>query len=218
MAATSPLLTSAGPEVIRKPAPISQAMMPARVVLPSPGGPANSTWSTGWPRRRAASRMIWSFSRNCCWPTKSARRFGRIPTSKAASASISPRSERDPVASVRTVGPSGASISRRGLIEVSSPRRKAPQRLAQQLLDAAFRGQGPQRRSDLVGGVSQLGEGLTDLRCHRGEPVGLGGANPAHTVRAEASRSAPATRPRGGPQSSGRCRERASTRRRSRSR
>ena len=28
--------------------------MPASVVLPSPGGPANSRWSTAWPRSRAA--------------------------------------------------------------------------------------------------------------------------------------------------------------------
>ena len=32
--------------------------MPASVVLPSPGGPANSRWSTAWPRRRAASMTI----------------------------------------------------------------------------------------------------------------------------------------------------------------
>ncbi len=32
--------------------------MPASVVLPSPGGPANSRWSTAWPRRRAASSTI----------------------------------------------------------------------------------------------------------------------------------------------------------------
>ena len=41
MAARSPVRTSAGPEVMRSPTPISPATMPAREVFPSPGGPAN---------------------------------------------------------------------------------------------------------------------------------------------------------------------------------
>ena len=48
MAARSPARTRAGPDVIRKPAPISLATIPASEVLPSPGGPANSRWSAGW--------------------------------------------------------------------------------------------------------------------------------------------------------------------------
>ena len=35
--------------VTRRPTPISAATMPASVVLPRPGGPANSRWSTAWP-------------------------------------------------------------------------------------------------------------------------------------------------------------------------
>ena len=58
MAARSPARTSAGPEVTRKPAPISVATMPANEVLPRPGGPAKRRWSAGWPRRRAASSTI----------------------------------------------------------------------------------------------------------------------------------------------------------------
>ena len=58
MAARSPARSSAGPDVTCRPTPISVATMPARVVLPRPGGPANSRWSAAWPRRRAASRMI----------------------------------------------------------------------------------------------------------------------------------------------------------------
>ena len=58
MAARSPARSSAGPEVMCSCTPISAATMPASVVLPSPGGPANSRWSAAWPRRRAASRMI----------------------------------------------------------------------------------------------------------------------------------------------------------------
>ena len=39
-----------GPEVARKPTPISRARIPASVVLPSPGGPKNRTWSSASPR------------------------------------------------------------------------------------------------------------------------------------------------------------------------
>ena len=46
-AARSPALPMTGPEVARKPTPSSRAMIWASVVLPRPGGPANSTWSSG---------------------------------------------------------------------------------------------------------------------------------------------------------------------------
>ena len=53
--------------------------MPARVVLPRPGGPAKSRWSAAWPRRRAASRMIVRCSLSSAWPTNSASARGRRP-------------------------------------------------------------------------------------------------------------------------------------------
>ena len=53
--ATSALRSSAGPAVWTIGTPSSAAMMCASEVLPSPGGPARSTWSSGSPRRRAAS-------------------------------------------------------------------------------------------------------------------------------------------------------------------
>ena len=53
--ATSALRSSAGPAVWIIGTPSSAAMMCASEVLPSPGGPARSTWSSGSPRRRAAS-------------------------------------------------------------------------------------------------------------------------------------------------------------------
>jgi hypothetical protein len=46
MAARSPARSSTGPEVWRKLTPISWATMWASVVLPSPGGPKSSTWSS----------------------------------------------------------------------------------------------------------------------------------------------------------------------------
>ena len=52
----------AGPDVIRMLTPISCAIMPARVVFPSPGGPCSSTWSRDSVRRRAASIKMLRFS------------------------------------------------------------------------------------------------------------------------------------------------------------
>ena len=45
----------AGPDVGLNPAAISVATIWASVVLPSPGGPLNSRWSTGSERRLAPS-------------------------------------------------------------------------------------------------------------------------------------------------------------------
>ena len=50
IAARSPARSSVGPLVGCMRAPISVAMIPAKVVFPRPGGPANSTWSTACPR------------------------------------------------------------------------------------------------------------------------------------------------------------------------
>ena len=54
-AARSPARWITGPEVARKPTPISRATICARVVLPRPGGPKNSTWSSA---SRAALRRL----------------------------------------------------------------------------------------------------------------------------------------------------------------
>ena len=47
MAAMSPARSRLGPLVGLSPTPISSARMRQRLVFPSPGGPANSTWSSG---------------------------------------------------------------------------------------------------------------------------------------------------------------------------
>ena len=62
IAAMSALRSTAGPDMTRSVEVISVAMMPARDVLPRPGGPARSTCSHGSPRRRAASRKMPSCS------------------------------------------------------------------------------------------------------------------------------------------------------------
>ena len=87
-AARSPDLAITGPEVARKPTPISRARIPASVVLPRPGGPWSSTWSSASPRLFAAWTNTRRFSRAACWPMNSSRLFGR----SAASASSAVRS------------------------------------------------------------------------------------------------------------------------------
>ena len=57
-AARSPAFWITGPEVARKPTPISRATICASVVLPRPGGPWNSTWSSASPRDLAAAMKI----------------------------------------------------------------------------------------------------------------------------------------------------------------
>ena len=73
----SPLRSSAGPAVCTNGTSSSSATMRARLVLPSPGGPASSTWSSASPRAAAAAIETPSCSFNASWPTKSASRRGR---------------------------------------------------------------------------------------------------------------------------------------------
>src|SRR5258706_1917406 len=77
IAARSPGRSSTGPEVERRLTPISRARMCARVVLPRPGGPNSSTWSSASPRPRAAWMKISNWPRILSWPTYSARVAGR---------------------------------------------------------------------------------------------------------------------------------------------
>ena len=54
----------------------------ARLVLPTPGGPKSSTWSSASPRARAASIATRRFAITCGWPTYSSSRRGRSDASK----------------------------------------------------------------------------------------------------------------------------------------
>ncbi len=65
--------------------PISRAISSASVVLPSPGGPKNSVWSSGSLRCVAASMAIRSASLTFPWPMNSARLEGRSATSPTRS-------------------------------------------------------------------------------------------------------------------------------------
>ena len=69
--------------------PISTAMMLASVVLPSPGGPARRTWSSGSPRDLAASMKMPSCSRSIGCPTKAPSERGRSERSSSCSSGAS---------------------------------------------------------------------------------------------------------------------------------
>ena len=86
----SPLRSSAGPAVCTKGTSSSAAMICASDVLPRPGGPASSTWSSASPRaapprsRPAAARAAPS------WPTNSSSVRGRSERSSSSSPSSAP--------------------------------------------------------------------------------------------------------------------------------
>src|SRR5919201_3274859 len=75
--ARSPGIAIAGPEVTLIWTPISFATTFANVVLPSPGGPCSSMWSSGSPRALAASIAILRFALTFSWPMYSASQRGR---------------------------------------------------------------------------------------------------------------------------------------------
>ena len=83
-AARSPDLAITGPDVARKPTPISLATICANVVLPSPGGPKKSTWSNGCPRPFAASINTRKLSRAAACPINSASVLGRSAASMSS--------------------------------------------------------------------------------------------------------------------------------------
>ena len=85
IAATSPLRSSAGPAAERRPTPSSSRTMKARLVLPSPGGPISSRWSSASPRERVASSAIASCSLTRSWPTNSSSERGRSERSSSSS-------------------------------------------------------------------------------------------------------------------------------------
>src|SRR5262245_1808402 len=132
IAARSPACWMAGPLVIRIGAPSSTAMIIARVVLPSPGGPDSSTWSGGRPRLSAACRISASCSLTRSWPISSASRRGRR------------------VASTSRSSPPASAATRRSVVSSGSLTRLAPAERAQR---------GAQQDRD-VRGLAALGGGV----------------------------------------------------------
>ena len=87
-AARSLGFSSTGPLVERRFTPSSAAMMCESVVLPRPGGPKSSTWSSASPRWLAARMKISSCSRALPWPTYSSSPLGRSARSSASSCGV----------------------------------------------------------------------------------------------------------------------------------
>ena len=147
------------------PTPISWATMPARVVLPRPGGPANSRWSAAWPRRRAASRTIARCSLISAWPTNSSRRAG-------AQAGLVVGDLVDDVGHglLRRAGsPRGR---RRWARRAHGAQATARRRSASRSRSAGVAlGQVVDHPADLVGAVAEAGEGLGDVA---GGPTAVG--------------------------------------------
>src|SRR3954465_9518977 len=84
-AARSPALAITGPEVERKLTPSSRATIWASVVLPRPGGPTKSTWSSASLRAFDEPMKTWRFARACFWPMNSASPCGRSDASASSS-------------------------------------------------------------------------------------------------------------------------------------
>jgi len=64
------------------------AIIFASVVLPSPGGPYNKTWSSASPLPLAASMAILRFSLTLDWPIKSLKYLGLRLLSRGESSSL----------------------------------------------------------------------------------------------------------------------------------
>src|SRR5260221_12305083 len=161
IAARSPARSSTGPEVERRLTPISRAMMWASVVLPSPGGPKRSTWSSASLRVRAADTKISSCSRIFAWPTYSARSLGR----RARSSAIS-------------WGEAGATEIRRSASIIAFPSwlRQELQRLANRIGERKIRSQLLHRALRLALIVAKAEERIDDVAA-RGRSVGARAAH-----------------------------------------
>ena len=72
-----PCARAPGPAVWTNGTPSSSATIRASDVLPRPGGPASSTWSSASPRSAAARIEISSWAFSASWPTNSSSRRGR---------------------------------------------------------------------------------------------------------------------------------------------
>src|SRR5271169_1863418 len=167
-----------GPEVARKPTPISRATICAKVVLPSPGGPNNSTWSSASPRALAASIKTPRLSRSWRWPTNSANVRGRSDASAVSCSARSAVMIRDP-ASLTTCRLSwGALLQRRAYQRTNLGAAAEPVHCR------CHRGKGfgsppleIDQRRDSVGGRAGIGAGCRyrrrGQRWRGGEPADL---------------------------------------------
>ena len=129
----SALRSSAGAAVWTSGTPSSAAMMCASEVLPSPGGPERSTWSSGSPRRRAASMKTASWSVTASCATKSSSRGGRSERSRSSSGSAARDSAigaSGPSGRTGTSGPLASNVGSGTIPGCDPPPRSAPRAVA----------------------------------------------------------------------------------------
>ena len=174
MAARSPARSSAGPDVIVQARPPSRwrRCRPAWS-CPGPGGPANSRWSTAWPRRRAASRMIARCSLSSAWPTNSSRRRGRRPPSSPRPSwpGARPALERLGRRASSAVASGLSSSSRIG----PSAHRQPLQRLPSAAADTSpSSGSSRTHRGHLVGAVAEVGQRVAHVGAGRRRATAVG--------------------------------------------
>src|SRR5512145_594196 len=127
------------------------AMMWASVVLPSPGGPESSTWSSGSFRFFAASMNVRRFDTICGCPMKSGSRFGRNDRSSLPSSTEAFGSRMRPSEAIVSLPSPAASLT--------APR---DGQLFQRLPDEDL------RRGLPAGLLARPGDG--DLRLRPGKP------------------------------------------------
>ena len=172
--------------------------MPASDVLPRPGGPANSRWSTGCARRRAASMTMCRCSVSWACPTNSSRCRGRSRTSSAAprgragASTGRRRRHRRRCRDEREVVPRAIARPRRAAEHLAARAHRAPrqlaQRAAQQLLDGTLLGDAVEGTPDLVGPVAELAERGPDLAARPATP-GAPGNDPVAESSGSSSRT-----------------------------
>src|SRR5215472_12522711 len=151
----SPPRSRDGPAVVTMEAPISFAMIVASVVLPSPGGPDRSTWSSGSRRWRAASTETRRLSTAARCPTYSSRRWGRSWRSTCVSSGRATRLITSASSFMAFALPSGATID-----------------LVEQLFGSAHSGPAAERGRDELGRLARSMTELLDhhLEDHRAQP------------------------------------------------
>src|SRR5581483_6484260 len=158
--ASVPLCSTAGAPTARRPTPSSPAIKCASVVLPMPGGPENSTWSSASPRRAAAATKTFKLSTTLRWPMYSSKVRGRSAESSERPRASMMRSRA--FASSPSVAVASSCFFR-GIARILL--RQRAQRALYQLGDGRSRGRG----AGLIGGALGVGRSIAEVDQRRGD-------------------------------------------------
>src|SRR6476661_8055503 len=142
-------------------------MMCDSVVLPRPGGPNSSTWSSASERFLAAPMKISSCSRVLAWPTYSASNLGRSARSMASSLG-------DAGAADTTRGGVGGMAKSSVLIVIGGSPRQRLQRQLDAFADAHVLGQWLERGLRFLVAVPEGDQRLQDVGLRIGGRAGAG--------------------------------------------